>query len=99
MRTRFAALVLVLALAACDAKVTSENYDKIQDGMSLAEVELILGQGTLEEASGTSLGTGGIPERTGDDTERQTFVWEENGKIITVQLVDGIVTSKTKRGL
>lgn len=98
MHTRLVLAFLLIVLAGCEAKVTSENYDKIEDGMSLAAVELILGQGTLEEASGTSIGTGGIPERSGDDTKRQTFVWEEDGKIISVQLVDGVVTSKTKRG-
>lgn len=98
MHARLALAIMLIFLAGCEAKVTPENYDKIRDGMSLAEVQLILGEGSLEEASGTSLGTGGIPERSSDDIKRQTFVWEEDGKIITVQLVDGIVTSKTKRG-
>ncbi len=100
MRIRLPALmcVVLLVLVGCEEKVTLEHYEQIQKGMSLAQVEQILGKGRLEEAGGTSLGVGGIPERTGDDVSNRTYVWEEDGKIITVRIVDDKVASKTKRG-
>ena len=89
---------LLLLLAGCEKKVTQENFDKIQVGMTLAEVQLILGDGLLEEASGTSLGIGGLPERSSDDLDDRTYSWEEENKIIVVRIIDDKVTSKRKQG-
>ena len=96
--TALALLAFSLALGGCEEKVTQENFDKIEVGMTLGGVEAILGAGTLEEASGTSLGTGGIPERSSDDVKDRTYSWEEGGKIITVRIVDDKVIKKTKMG-
>ncbi len=93
-----ALLAALLLLVGCEEKVTLENYEQIEKGMTLAQVEQILGEGRLEESSGTSLGTGGIPERSRDDVSNRTYVWEEDGKIITVKIIDDKVASKTKRG-
>lgn len=89
---------ILLALAGCEKKVTEENFDKIQVGMSLAEVQIFMGDGRLEEASGTSLGIGGLPEPSSDDLDNRTYAWEEGYKIITVRIVDDKVTSKRKHG-
>ncbi len=98
-RWTFALMIgLLLAAAGCEEKVTQENFDKVQVGMTLAEVELFMGDGQLEEASGTSLGTGGIPERSSDNLDNRTYMWEEDGKIITVKIVDDKVASKRKHG-
>lgn len=74
-----AALVLSLALAAC-SKVTPENYARLKDGMSEAEVVAILG--TPGDASAVAmLGvTGSSSTWTGGEyTIKLQFV---NGKVI-----------------
>jgi len=99
MRSALAAAA-ILILSGCESSVTLENYDKIQDGMTIAEVEAFMGNGRVEKASGTSLGTGGLPERSEDDMDRMTYVWgEEGGAQIIVVFADGEVASKRKLGL
>jgi hypothetical protein len=51
-------LLLCLALPACggNKRITKANYDRIKEGMSLADVEAILGKGDGE--GGTSLAEG-----------------------------------------
>ena len=43
-----------LALAGCENKLTRENYDRIQVGMSLAQVTDILGEGEKQHRGGAS---------------------------------------------
>ena len=49
-------LLLCLAVPACKSKVTKANFDKIKEGMTLAEVEKILGKGTKEGGDGRVTG-------------------------------------------
>jgi hypothetical protein len=82
VNTRTLALAAVLLLAAC-SKVTSENFAKIQDGMSEQDVISILGSPT-ESSSGSVLGVSGTSSKwIGSDSE------------ITVRFVNGKVALKT----
>jgi hypothetical protein len=75
--------LLVSGLAVgCGSKVTQENFDKIQAGMSRDEVKSILGAPT--ESSG--VGVGAV---SGD-----AWVWKKNGTVITIQFVGGKVLAK-----
>jgi len=81
-RTGALALVLLLWLAGCGSKITQENFDKIQVGMSQDEVTTILGKPT--ESSSVSFGSlsGGA------------WVWKKNGTAITIQFANGKVLAK-----
>jgi len=92
-----ALLVVCLLLTGCvKNKVTKENYAKINVGMSLDDVEKILGKGTKEEGDGTGTAAqfgvhiAQAPKVGGGDT----YVWERGGKKITVFVKDGKVTGK-----
>lgn len=69
------------------SKVTKANYDKIENGMSRADVEAILGKGT--ESKG-----GGVGDLTGTVVK-----WEKGDKSITVTFANDKVVGKTESGL
>lgn len=76
------ALLVFALLAGCGSKVTQENFDKIQAGMSREDVKAILGEPT--ESSGVSVGA-----LSGD-----SWVWKKDGTVITIQFVGGKVLAK-----
>jgi hypothetical protein len=76
-------VLLVSALVSgCGSKITQENYDKVQAGMSQEEVKAILGDPA--ESSGMSFGpiSGG------------TWIWKGSDATITIQFVGGKVLAK-----
>jgi SmpA / OmlA family len=77
-----AVLLASALLAGCGSKITQENFDKIQTGMSREDVKAILGNPT--ESSGVSIGT-----ISGD-----SWVWKKDGTVITIQFVGGKVLAK-----
>ncbi|MCC6971890.1 MAG: hypothetical protein IT434_16895 [Phycisphaerales bacterium] len=73
-------LALVLVLAACDAAISQGTYDQIQKGMTLGEVESILGGKGEEQANaGMSIGAGGTVGST-TATKTKTYVWRAAGR-------------------
>jgi len=77
-----ALLGVLLMLPACggDGEVSKDTYDQVREGMTLEQVEAVLGKGT--------------PEQTPDayarvEGEISTYRWEDNGKSITATFVDG----------
>ena len=94
-----AAVVCALVLTGCESKVTTENYDKITVGMSLSEVEGLLGSGELQDSAGTSIGSSGLTGAERGNPDAKTYAWGEESKQIVVNFVKGVVVSKTKRGL
>lgn len=98
MRTNRIALVCLvlvglgaLTLAGCGSKVTKSNFDQIKTGMTVAEVEAILGKGT--EATGAS---GAIGDLAGS---AKSVVWKDGAKSITVNFLNDKVALKTQSGL
>ena len=77
-------LLLVLLLAAC-SRVTADNFDKVQEGMSEAEVRALLGAPT-ESNSVTVLGMSGTASR-----------WRGRDAEIVVRFINGKVALKTSR--
>ncbi|MBM4109355.1 MAG: hypothetical protein FJ255_11215 [Phycisphaerae bacterium] len=96
-RTRIAALVLASLLAGCESKVTDENFAKVTDGMSYAQVEGLLGSGEDQTATGTGIGGAGLLTAE-TRSKRKVFVWKEGNKIITVVFDDGKVVEKMREG-
>lgn len=100
-RRSLGALVLggCLVLASCGGGIDSESYDKITVGMTLTEVEGMLGSGERQDASGTSIGASGIVEGSSNaNNKRQTYVWNEGDKSIILVIENGKVASKSKKG-
>ncbi|MFO0844180.1 MAG: hypothetical protein U0797_17555 [Gemmataceae bacterium] len=82
-----AALALCLLTTACgNRKVTKANFDKVTEGMSLADVEKILGKGSKETGDGSNVagqfGVAVMPQATSGGGD--VYVWESGDKKITL---------------
>ncbi|HEY3074346.1 MAG TPA: outer membrane protein assembly factor BamE [Burkholderiales bacterium] len=75
-------LLLILLLAAC-SKITQENYQKIEEGMTEGQVIAILGPPT-ESSSMSVLGVSGTLSR-----------WVADDAAITIRFVNGRVGVKS----
>jgi len=84
-------------LTGCEPVVTDENYQQIKVGMTLGEVESILGEGELEESGGYGVSAGGVPTSSGPARKRN-YVWKEEHRQIVVTIEDGKVISVSKNG-
>lgn len=93
------ALAACLVLGACEEKITVENYDQITNGMTIAQVEKILGSGKDDTShQGTSIGASGIASAS--RSKDQVYVWEDkSGAKIIVVFQDGKVVQKSKQNL
>lgn len=92
-------LLLSLTLAACEQKVNQENYNLVQKGMELSEVEKLLGKGELQDEGGTSIGAGGLTGGSSANSQK-TYQWKIPGKEISVTFgPDGKMVTKNSHGL
>lgn len=71
-----------LLLAACGSKITAENFEKIQTGMSQQEVVAVLGEPTQSNAFD-------IAGLSGAST-----TWEDGATAISIQFFNGKVQAK-----
>ena len=113
-----AALAFAIAcvgLVACSkSKLNAANYAKVNNGMSQAEVEAILGPGSVQASSSVSVpsvviatpapGTAAVPGAmvsmgASTDTNAKTVMWQEGQKVITITLINDKVIAKTGVGL
>jgi hypothetical protein len=108
---RAAAVVALLALVAgCSGnkKLTRANYDKINAGMTLAEVEQLLGGpgeqqgGDLATAEGSrvagAVGIGDMQSMSQPRSKTKTYKWGSSSKWITVTFLDGKVAPANFKG-
>jgi hypothetical protein len=106
----FLLLPLLVSVPACgNKKISRENFDKIKvenpgkgDGMTLEEVETILGRGTKEnQTDGGGLATQvgvhipGAKSIGGGDS----YIWESGDKLIRVYFRNGKAVNKMQNGL
>lgn len=100
--TAAAVAALLLILSGCGMnKVSKENFDKVKEGMSLQEVEAVLGSGSklggdgvnVAAQFGVDVGVSAPPPSTTD------YEWESGTKKITVTFRDGKVVQKRSSGL
>ena len=82
MNLRACILAAALLLAAC-ARVTQDNFAKIQDGMTEQEVAAILGS-PAESSSASVLGISGT-----------SSTWTGADAVITIRFVNGKVVLKS----
>jgi hypothetical protein len=104
-RTRLLALGLIVVLCAlltgcAKSKVTKENYDKIETGMSLDEVEAILGQGK-QVGDGSMIAAQAGVDVTGGarPSSLVEYIWESGTSSITVTFRQDKVTGKRNTNL
>ncbi|WP_083300749.1 DUF3862 domain-containing protein [Jeongeupia sp. USM3] len=76
-----AALLLSLTLMAC-SKVSSENYQKLQTGMTREDVVTLLGEPDATDG-GSVFGISG-----------ESATWKSRGTTITIQFINGKVMTK-----
>jgi len=81
--------ILLTVTPGCN-KVTKENYEKVKVGMTVDEVEDILGKGEMEEAGAT------LGELTGSAS---VCTWTKGDAKITVTFVNDKVKTVTQTGL
>lgn len=82
--------LMVVVLGGCGSKVSRSTFDKVEKGMTVTEVENILGKGAVE-STGAAIGN---LKLSGD-----VMVWQDGGRIIKVTFKDGRVTDKSSEGL
>jgi len=71
-------LVPLIFLLACGGKLNKENYDKVQNGMSMSEVETILGKGDSQASSNVDLG------QFGGMLSTEVKTWQSGLKVISI---------------
>jgi len=85
-------VLLCVAMTGCGGNpITKDNYSKVKSGMTLAQVESILGKGTEQGSSDASFG--------GISIDFKSMVWQDEDKIISISFSHNKVQAKTQIGL
>jgi hypothetical protein len=71
-----------------DGRITQENLQKIRTGMTLAEVEAILGPGR-DDTSGAGMGISGGGIATSSGPQDKVYVWQDGAARIVIIFVKG----------
>ena len=81
-------MVICMSLVSCSGlKISQENFEKIQTGMSLAQVTAILGEPTESSSVDVAVFSGTVSKwKGGDVTITIQFV---NGKVVAKQFSKG----------
>jgi hypothetical protein len=86
-------------LSGCEEKLNDANFNAINTGMTLSEVEKILGgKGEKQEITGVSISAAGVGGSARGSGDQYTYVWKDNNKEISVTTQGGKVISKGKAG-
>ena len=94
-----AVLTTSLASTGCEEKITAASYTRITQGMTLSEVEKILGKGEKQEISGVGISGAGVAGGSATSS-LTTYVWRKGTKEISVTFgADNKVMSTSKAGL
>ena len=95
---RLAVLVPFLFLAACEQKVNDANYKKIAAGMSLNEVQTILGKGEKLVQEGQGIESYGVGSPGKANKDQDVWMFKEDSREITITVKAGKVIDMNKRG-
>ena len=80
-------------LTSCSGKINKDNYGKISDGMSISQVESILGEGESNASSSLDLG------EYGGNISSEVMTWQSGMKVISITFSNGKVNAKAQSGL
>jgi len=76
-------MVICMSLVSCSgSKISQENFEKIQTGMALAQVQAILGEPTESSSVDVAVFSGTVSK------------WKARDVTITIQFVNGKVVAK-----
>ena len=78
-------------LAGCGSPINKSNYERIENGMTVSQVEGILGRGTEQSSSDASF--------AGMSMSAKQIVWQEGNQIITITFMNDKVQAKAQLGL
>jgi hypothetical protein len=84
-------LICLVGLVGCSSKVNKENLDKLQPGMTVEQVEKILGEGEVV--------TGGAIDVPGFSNSATIMQWGDETKSITVTFTNGKATGIVANGI
>ena len=87
---RIVTILLCFFLAGCGSPVNKSNYDSIENGMTVSEVQGILGKGSEQSSSDASF--------AGMSMSAKQMVWQEGNQIITVTFMKDKVQGKAQMG-
>ena len=95
MKRIFNSLILALSLFlfSCTGKINKDNYDKISNGMSVSQVQSILGKGESQASSSVNLG------EYGGNISSEVMTWQSGLKVISITFSNGKVMAKAQNGL
>ena len=95
MKTIIRSLIILISLflAGCSGKLNKDNYDKISNGMSVSQVESILGKGESQASSNVDLG------EYGGNISSEVITWQSGTKVISITFSNGKVMAKAQNGL
>jgi hypothetical protein len=88
-----AIISLSIFLVSCSGKLNKNNYDKISNGMSVSQVESILGKGESQASSSVDLG------EYGGNVSSEVMTWQSGTKVISITFSNGKVMAKAQNGL
>ncbi len=88
-------ILSIFLLTSCgDNKINKENYDKIENGMTLEEVEKILGKGEANAESNTDMSGTGMA-----DMKFAVYTWQDGTSVISLTFHNDKVETKVQTGL
>jgi hypothetical protein len=93
MKNLSIALIITIFFMSCSGKINKENYEKISNGMSVSQVESILGKGESMASSSVDLGAYGGSHST------EVITWQKGTNVISVTFSNGKVMAKAQGGL
>jgi hypothetical protein len=93
-------LALCLLIPACKSKVSKANFEKVKEGMTLEEVEKLLGKGTKEEGDGSGVAAqfGVALPSAPTSGGGEIWKWESGNNSITIIIRQGKVVGKQSSG-
>jgi hypothetical protein len=86
-------VTFVFFLFSCTSKISKENYEKISNGMTVSQVEAILGKGESQASSNVDLGD------YGGNISSEVITWQDGMDVITITFSNGQVLAKAQSGL
>jgi hypothetical protein len=95
MRALLKTLIISVSvfLVSCSGHLNKDNYEKITNGMSVSQVESILGKGESQASSDVDLG------EYGGHISSEVMTWQSGMKVITITFSNGKVMAKAQTGL
>lgn len=92
------AILSAALLAGCESKVSKDSYQQIQIGMTMHEVERLLGGSGTEDSAPPGLEISGAgAASTKDAPKDKIYTWKSDDITIIVTFQNGKVVSKSSK--